>query len=166
MTTPGISDGPTDQEVRLRLVERDDLPLLFEYQQDPAANRMAFTRPRSASEFDAHWAKILQDPQVIVRAIVAKEVVVGSISCFEYDGRHYVGYWIGNRFWGRGIASRALRLLLHEVSIRPLYSRVADSNVASIGVLKKCGFQEIGREWSPASERFVACEEVVMELAD
>jgi RimJ/RimL family protein N-acetyltransferase len=51
-----------------------------------------------------------------------------------------VGYWVGREFWGRGIATRALAAFLDEVSERPIYAGVADTNLASIRVLEKCGF--------------------------
>ena len=50
--------------VRLRCVERADLAKLFEFHLDPEANRMAFTHPRSAEDFDAHWENILADSSV------------------------------------------------------------------------------------------------------
>ena len=40
-----------------------------------------------------------------------------------------VGYWIGRRDWGRGIATRALALFLERVTTRPLYAFVAVNNV-------------------------------------
>lgn len=152
-------------EIWLRRVETNDLPTLFEFQLDVESNQMAFTHPRTSKEFDAHWSKILNDPTVVVRSIVAGTSLAGCISCFECDDQHYVGYWIGKEFWGRGIASRALKLLLEEVQTRPLNSRVAVSNIASVRVLENCGFQEVRREWSPSSERYVECEEVVMKLS-
>lgn len=152
------------ETIRLRPIEPDDLPLIFEFQVNAESNQMAFTRPRAAEDFAAHWDKILADPSVIVRAIVVDESLVGSISCFESDGQQNVGYWIGKQFWGRGIATQSLILLLEEVPLRPLYSRVAVNNIGSTRVLQKCGFQEVCKEWSPATERYVECEELVMLL--
>jgi RimJ/RimL family protein N-acetyltransferase len=91
-------------------------------------------------------------------------VLVGSISCFKMDNLDAVGYWIGRSFWGRGIATRALELLLAVVAIRPLHARVATSNGASLRVLQKCGFV-VGRiQVSPADDRFPECEEAVLVL--
>lgn len=153
-------------EVRLRQIEPDDLPTLFEFQLDAESNQMAFTRPRSKSDFDAHWANALQDSSVVAKAIVVDGEFAGCVSCFKCDGVDSIGYWIGKDFWHRGIATKALRLLLEEVTIRPLHSRVAVENIASFRVLQKCGFQEVGREWSSATERYVECEEVVMKLSE
>jgi RimJ/RimL family protein N-acetyltransferase len=64
--------------------------------------------------------------------ILVGEELVGTISCFPMDGQDHVGYWIDRAYWGRGIASRALQLLLREVAKRPLVATAATSNGASI----------------------------------
>ena len=151
--------------VRIRPVEPNDLHTLFKFQLDSESNQMAFTHPRSKEEFDSHWEKSLTDPKVVVRAIVAGGSLAGCIACFKSEDKHYIGYWIGKQFWGKGIATAALNLLVAEFDIRPLQSRVAVTNVASIRVLEKCNFRELSREWSPASDRYVECEEVIMELS-
>ena len=125
---------------------------------------MAFMHPLKADAFDAHWKNVLQDSIVIVRAVLIDDVVAGCISCFQADGLDSIGYWIGREFWGQGIATRALELLLNEVSVRPLHSRVAVSNIASLRVLQKCGFQVVRHEWSVSTDRYQECEEAVLEL--
>ncbi len=70
----------------------------------------------------------------------------------------------------------ALTLLRTEVSIRPLHSCVAVSNVASIRVREKDGFQAVDREvvdreavdrdWALAAEHYTKCEEETMELSE
>ena len=150
--------------VELRSILSADLPHLCEMQLDPESNRIAVTNPRTHEEFDAHWAKVLSDPANITRAILLDGALVGSISCFPMDGQDHVGYWIDRAHWGRGIASRALQLLLNEVTKRPLIAMAATSNGASVRVLQKCGFVvEVVRD-APATERYPACEEVVLVL--
>jgi len=152
------------QTVRLREIEGTDLPTLFLHQADPAACRMAVVNPRGAEAFEAHWAKILSDPETVARAILADGVLVGSISCFRMNDQDCVGYWIAREHWGRGIASRALALLLAEVTIRPLYARAARTNGASIKVLERCGFRLTGYHHAPADDRYPACEEALFTL--
>lgn len=151
--------------VRLRCVERSDLPKLFEFQLDLEANRMAFTHPRRAEEFDTHWDNILADSSVVARAILADDVFAGCISCFQCDGLDSIGYWIGKDFWNKGVATQALQQFLAEVPVRPLHSRVAATNVGSLRVLQKCGFRFVRHEWSPATDRYIACDEAVLQLA-
>jgi RimJ/RimL family protein N-acetyltransferase len=135
------NDTPTTADrVRLRPVEPGDLPRVYDLQLDPESNRMAATIPRTREAFDSHWAKVLPDPGIAARVILVGEDVVGIISCFPRDGGDHVGYWIDRAYWGGGIASRALHLLLEEVTKRPLIATAATSNVASLRVLRKCGF--------------------------
>jgi RimJ/RimL family protein N-acetyltransferase len=153
-----------DESVRLRPVEAGDLPRLYDLQLDPESNRMAVTIPRTAEAFDTHWAKVLVDPGVTARAILVGETLVGTISCFPRDGQDHVGYWIDRAHWGMGIASRALELLLREVTKRPLFATAATSNGASLRVLQKCGFVVERVHLTPATERHPECEEAVLVL--
>ena len=154
----------TDQSVRLRPVETGDLPRMYSMQLDPEANRMAVTIPRTGEAFDSHWAKSLDDRNITASVILVGEAVVGFISCFPRDGQDHVGYWIDRAYWGMGIASRALHLLLREVAKRPLVATAATSNGASLRVLQKCGFVIEEVRLSPASERYPECEETVLVL--
>jgi RimJ/RimL family protein N-acetyltransferase len=88
------------ERVWLRPVQAEDLPRMYEMQADPESNRMAATIPRNREVFDAHWAKVLDDPANTTRAILVGEALVGSISCFPSDGQDHVGYWIDRAFWG------------------------------------------------------------------
>ena len=150
--------------VRLRPIEPADLPRMFELQLDPESNRMAVTIPRTRAAFDAHWAKSLGEPDVTARAILFDGAFVGYVSRFPADGSPHVGYWIDRAFWGMGIASRALALLLSEVTDRPLFAAAATSNGASLRVLRKCGFVVESVRHSPATDRYPACEEALLVL--
>ncbi len=158
------SGDSADAQIRIRAVKESDLPTLFENQMDAEGNRMSFTVPRNAEEFDEHWDRILKDPTVIVRAVSLDNELAGCVSCFHADGVDSVGYWIGREFRGRGVATNGLRLLLEEISIRPLHARVATTNRASIRVLEKCGFVLVGQQHSPRAGRFLECDEAIFEL--
>ena len=153
-----------DESVRLRPVQPCDLPRMYDMQLDPESNRLAVTIPRTLEAFDAHWAKVLDDTGITARAVLVGGALVGYISCFPMDGQDHVGYWIDRAYWGSGIASRALQLLLREVAKRPLVATAATSNGASIRVLQKCGFVVERVRLSPASDRYPECEEAVLVL--
>jgi RimJ/RimL family protein N-acetyltransferase len=147
MVHPGIA---------LRPVADADLGPLFDQMRDPEAVRMAaFTAddPDDRGAFDAHMARVRSSPGVTNRAIACDDQLVGSIAAFVLDGRTEVTYWIGRAAWGRGIASRALELLLDLVPARPLYARAASDNAASLRILEKSGFKVIGTETSFAPGR-------------
>lgn len=144
--------------IYLRPVQPADIPELFRQQSDPESNEMAGTKPRGPEAFQAVWDRIFQDPAVVSRVIVQDELVVGGINCFVADGLDSVGYWIAREHWGRGIASRALRLFLAEVPRRPLHATAARANVASIHILQKCGFRLTGYHMGEETERYLARE--------
>src|SRR4051794_31510672 len=125
---------------------------------------MAVTIPRTREAFDAHWAKARADPGNTTRAVLVGEAMAGYISCFPMDGQDHVGYWIDRAYWGMGIASRALHLLLREVAKRPLVATAATSNTASLRVLQKCGFIIEQVRLAPPSERYPECAEAVLVL--
>ena len=112
----------------------------------------------------ADVAKALGDPGITARVILVGEELVGTISCFPMDGQDHVGYWIDRAYWGMGIASHALHLLLREVAKRPLVAAAATSNGASLRVLQKCGFVVERVHLSPARDRFPECEESILLL--
>ncbi len=71
--------------------------------------------------------------------------MVGSVSVYGEAGEREVTYWIDRAYWGKGIATAALRALLTEVTERPLYARVAADNAGSLRVLRTCGFVVTGK---------------------
>lgn len=154
---------PSTGGVLLRAVDGSDLPVFFEHQRDPEANRMAAFAARDRDAFMAHWSRILEG-QSVVRTIVADGQVAGNVVSWEHSGRVEVGYWIGREFWGRGIATRALNAFLREVTTRPLYAHVAEHNVASIRVLEKCGFTISDEEPESSDEPDDGVVEVILKL--
>jgi RimJ/RimL family protein N-acetyltransferase len=157
-------DHARPASVRLRTVERADLPALFEHQRDPEAYQLAAVFPREESAFYERWEQTLANPEVTARAITADGILVGTISSLPIDDATYVGYWVARASWGQGIATRALQLILKEVGTRPIHARVAKHNAGSIRVLIHSGFEISGYEHSPATDRFTACEEAVLVL--
>ncbi|GAB3778491.1 GNAT family N-acetyltransferase [Nocardioides ungokensis] len=127
--------------VRLRGVEDRDLDVFFDQQADPQAVEMAAFPAREKDQFAAHWAKLRADDSLVVRTIVADGMVAGNIGSWQDSGQQLLGYWVGREYWGRGVATQALALLVDEMSIRPLFAHVAVHNVGSIRVLEKCGFR-------------------------
>ena len=127
--------------VQLRDVVAIDLPVFYEQQLDPEAIQMAAFPSRDRDAFMAHWDKIMADDSVLLKTILFEGNVAGNIVCFEQLGEREVGYWLGKEYWGKGIASQALRQFLDFIQTRPLYAHVAKHNMASRRVLEKCGFK-------------------------
>ena len=108
---------------------------------------MAAFTPRDPTDwdaFDAQWKRSGRRP-TCVRTVLADGDVVGSAAVYGEPGEREVTYWIDRTYWGRGIATAALRELLAEVPERPLYARAAADNEGSLRVLHKCGFRVTAR---------------------
>ncbi len=154
-------------QITLRALEEADLPVLFEQQLDPEANRMAaFTSqdPGDREAFMAHWGRIMADTNTLIRAIIYEGQVAGSVLSYLDGGKPEVSYWLGKEYWGRGIATRALEEFLEKVnSARPIYGRVAKDNLGSRRVLEKCGFTVIDEAKGYANARGEEIEELVLE---
>lgn len=154
-------------DVLLRDVAVDDLPIFFEQQRDPTANRMAaFTSgdPADRDAFMARWAMILSDDTITKKTVLHNGQVVGHVVSFAQFGEREVGYWIGREHWGKGIATAALSAFLRHIQVRPLYARAARDNIASIRVLEKCGFAITGEDRGFAEARGEEIEEVILTL--
>jgi RimJ/RimL family protein N-acetyltransferase len=154
--------------IHLRPVLASDIPALFEVQLDPVANELAGTKPRDRAAFEAVWEKILLQPPaesgVTPRVIIADGDLVGSINIFPQEETDSIGYWLAREHWGRGIATRAIALLIDEVPTRPLFARVASHNAASLRALERNGFVITERVNRPATDRYAAAEIIVLTL--
>jgi RimJ/RimL family protein N-acetyltransferase len=153
--------------VALRPVEASDLDALFEQMRDPESVRMAaFTAadPNDRSAFDAHMARIMSSSENTLRVIVRDSRLLGTIASYISDGATEVTYWIDRRYWGQGIATQALALLLEEITVRPIRARAASDNAASLRVLQKAGFRRLRTELSFAPARATEIEETILEL--
>ncbi|EGX57598.1 acetyltransferase [Streptomyces zinciresistens K42] len=155
-------------DVELREVHDSDLPVFYRQMNDPEALRMAaFTHrdPADRAAFDAHWARIRASADV-QRTILADGDVVGSAAVYGEPGEREVTYWVDRAYWGRGVATAALRGLLAEVPERPLYARAAADNEGSLRVLAKCGFEVRARARGFAHARGEEIDELVLALKD
>jgi 8-oxo-dGTP diphosphatase len=97
---------------------------------------------------------------------VEEEILVGGVGlrldAAERAGR--LGYWVGARFWGHGVASEAAgrlaRWAMANLDIDRLIATVDRDNLASMVVLRRIGFHESGeavQDFSGRGERQVQC---------
>ena len=135
--------------VELRSVEPDDLEILYEHQADPVAAEMAAFPSRDRATFLQHWkTRVLAIPANYKRVVIADGAVAGNVVSWldAESGHRLFGYWLGREFWGKGIATEAVRLALVEITDRPIYADVAVHNIGSQRVLEKTGFLRISDE--------------------
>ncbi|MER6328357.1 GNAT family N-acetyltransferase [Streptomyces sp. NPDC001034] len=153
-------------EIVLRTVEDEDLPVFFRQMTDPVSLRMAAFGPEDPTDQTAFEDRLkrIRTSLAVLRTVLADGRVAGSAAVYGEPGEREVTYWIDRAYWGRGVATAALRALLTEVPERPLYARAAADNAASLRVLAKCGFRESTRARDFANGRGEEIEEVVLVL--
>ncbi|GLX48046.1 N-acetyltransferase [Streptomyces hygroscopicus subsp. hygroscopicus] len=153
-------------EIALRTVEDEDLPVFFRQMTDPVSLRMAAFGPEDPTDRTAFEDRLrrVRTSRDVLRTVLADGRVAGSAAVYGEPGEREVTYWIDRAYWGRGVATAALRALLAEVPERPLYARAAADNAASLRVLAKCGFRESTRARGFANGRGEDIEEVVLVL--
>ncbi|MFF5186129.1 GNAT family N-acetyltransferase [Streptomyces sp. NPDC000345] len=152
-------------EIALRPVHDSDLPVFYRQMNDPEALRMAAFTPEDPADqaaFEAHWKRVRSS--ALVRTVLADGDVVGHAAVYGEPGEREVTYWVDRAYWGRGVATAALRALLAEVPERPLYARAAADNAGSLRVLGKCGFHLTARATGYAAARGEEIDEVVLRL--
>lgn len=113
----------------------------------------AFPHPYTEADGRAFLASIATDAPVRVFAIEADGRAVGSISIFPQGDVHRrnaeIGYWLAEKYWGRGIVPEAIRLIVEygfsTFDIDRIFARPFGSNVRSQKVLEKTGFTREAR---------------------
>lgn len=154
-------------DIKLRPTEKADLETLFEFQLDKKGRYLAAFMPKDPADKSAYinkHTKLLDDPSVNNQSILLDNVILGSIAQFEIQGKAEITYWIDRKFWGRGIASKALKEFFSIISMSPILGRVAFDNFGSQKVLEKCGFIKIGSDKGFANARQTDIEEFIYKL--
>jgi ribosomal-protein-alanine N-acetyltransferase len=157
-----------NRQLKLRRTEQPDLEFFFQFQLDKQANYLAAFTPKDPTDKEAYiekYTKHLNDPAINMQTILVDETIAGSIAKFEMGGDAEITYWIDRNFWGKGIATAALKSFLTIENSRPIFGRVAFDNPGSQKVLEKCGFVKIGTDKGFANARQTEIEEFIYRLA-
>jgi len=153
--------------ISLRSVKPSDISVFFHQQLDPEANRLAAFVGKdrhNRAVFDAHWRQIMDSTANVNKTILRRKEITGHIACFPIEEELEVTYWVGKKHWGKGVATQALKLLLQEITHRPIFARAAQDNIGSVRVLQKCAFKIIGEDKGFAEGRDEETEEYIFRL--
>ena len=98
-----------------------------------------------------------------------KPGLVGTIGLsMTESGSMEIDYWIGEPYWGKGIASEATRVLVEFafdiLGVERLAAGHFKANPASGRVLKKVGFEEVGEDKRFCLARDEELDCIVLEL--
>ena len=140
--------------VRLRAIERDDIPRFLKWLNDPGIRRyltmyLPLSRAQEERWFDQHLKN--EGSQVFAIETIEGEHI-GSIGLHEINWKDRcanLGIFIGERdFWGQGYGADAIHALLtlafDEMGLHRISLRVFDFNTRAIRCYQKCGFRQEG----------------------
>jgi [ribosomal protein S5]-alanine N-acetyltransferase len=140
-------------QVKLRSWQKKDIFVLAQLADDyevACTLRDSFPHPYTIEDAQ-RWVSynLLQPDPNPVMAIEYNGLLVGCMGAFFKDDVYCknaeVGYWLGRRYWGMGIAAKALGLLMqylyNNFDVNRLYAEVFANNPGSAKVLEKNGFK-------------------------
>jgi RimJ/RimL family protein N-acetyltransferase len=148
------------ERVRLRHVERDDLPHFVEWLNDPQVTQgLSLNIPLSIDEEASWYEQVLKRPnEERPLCIKAKHEdswkLIGNSSFVTIDWRNRnaeFGIFIGDRaYWNQGYGTEVVRLiLLHgftTLNLHRIFLRVHADNQRAIRLYEKIGFVHEGRQ--------------------
>ncbi len=144
-------------DYHLRPWRRGDEPALVKYANNPrvAANlRDRFPHPYTPADARDWIARATNQQRPIANfAIASTREAIGGIGIIpgEDVGRKSaeIGYWLGEPFWGLGIATRAVQAMTDyafaHFDLLRLGAWVFEGNAPSVRVLEKAGYVYEGR---------------------
>ena len=144
---------PEGERIYLRKWRHSDAERLFALASDPELGPRAGWLPhKDTSESlevikkyfqnDSTWAVISKESGQIIGCVGYKLPSSGHLP--QKEGEAEVGYWMGRDFWGQGLCTEALGLVIEycrqKGEIHTLWGEHFTDNPASGRVLEKCGF--------------------------
>ena len=99
---------------------------------------------KAANMWLDHCSKVEQSKEAVEFAITQNDEVIGAIGCQLAGENPEIGYWLGKQFWGKGITSEAVSLMIKHLfkhtDLQNNFATALPQNLASIRVLQKNGF--------------------------
>lgn len=149
----------TGERIILRQIEKTDAQPIYENAKDWKVSRYLSNVPhpfrlRNARDF-IKKAKVWAEKKTGYHlGIELKQTgqIIGIIGIFEIDQKHkraVIGYWLGRKHWGKGLATEALRLMLNfgfkKLELLRIYGHVMKPNSRSSMLLKRANFRLEGK---------------------
>jgi len=110
--------------------------------------RDAFPAPYTVEDARRFIAMATKNSQALLLAIEVNGGAAGGIGIHVlpdvYRGTAEIGYWLSENYWGKGIATDAVRSIIpvafDRFPVIRLQAGIFADNPASMRVLEKCGF--------------------------
>jgi [ribosomal protein S5]-alanine N-acetyltransferase len=142
-------------DVSLRPLNENDLPRMAMLANNELISqnlRDGFPHPYTLADAEYFFMKYLNHTSIVLFAITYKDEYAGNISLLPcediYRKSAEIGYFIGEPYWYKGIATIAVNLIVDYgfsiLGIARIHTGVFEYNLASQRVLEKCGFVKEG----------------------
>ena len=143
----------TTERLTLRRLKPSDYRDMFEYACRPEVTKYLLWEPHNSSQrtydYLAYLQTLYRKRDFYDWAVVTNDEkkMIGTCGFTTLDFSHNaaeVGYVLNPRYWGRGIATEAVRRVLdfafRELNVRRVEAKYIIGNDASRRVMEKCGF--------------------------
>jgi ribosomal-protein-alanine N-acetyltransferase len=152
----------------LRRARIEDLPRIHAIMSNARAMRYWSSLPHETMERTREWLQSMIDaPEEASEDYVIEHEgrVIGKAGCHRLPE---IGFILDPDCWGKGLAREALEAVIpHIFATRPVDALIADvdpRNQASLGLLKRLGFQETGRAKGTWTLGDQVCDSVYLAL--
>ncbi len=147
------------KRVRLRAIEREDLPRFVDWLNDPEVRRnLILYQPLSIGQEELWYESILKEsadeqPLCIEVKIGERWDLAGNIGFMQlnqHDRSAEIGIFIGRKdLWNKGYGCEAMRLMaghgFNDLNLNRIYLRVYETNLNGVRCYEKAGFKHEGR---------------------
>jgi RimJ/RimL family protein N-acetyltransferase len=148
------------ERIRLRAIERDDLPMFVSWINDPEARAgLQLFLPISIPQEEQWFEGVLKrptetQPMVIEVQELDNWIPIGNTGIFDYDTITHsaeFGILIGNKaYWNKGFGTETTKLMLKHcfetLNLNRVYLRVYENNPGAVRAYEKAGFVHEGRQ--------------------
>lgn len=142
-------------DVRLRAFRESDAPKMAKLANNLNVSRNltdGFYHPYTLQHAEEFIRRFMDQDPVTFFAIEYQGDYVGNISLSKGTDIHRksaeIGYFIGEPFWNKGIATTAVNLITEygfkNLDIVRIHTGIFEYNTSSMRVLEKCGFLKEG----------------------
>lgn len=147
------------ERILLRPWRESDSKALFKYASDPDVGPHAGWQPHKNEEEsleiirtifsgEGMWAVVWKESGEAIGCVGFLTASQSNLAIEEDQCE--IGYWIAKPYWGKGICTEAMRLVVdychNKKGYTKLWGSYFPSNPASGRVMEKCGFQDTGKE--------------------
>lgn len=147
----------SNEKITLRALEPQDIDLIYQWENDTEIwtvsntvqpySRFAITSYIQNSANDIYTNKQLR----LIIVLNATGEAIGTVDFLDFNPIHNraeLGMMICKKYQGQGLSDETMKVVNHYaacgIGLRQLYVYIPEGNVASLAMVQRAGFQEVG----------------------